>query len=117
VEIEIELAKRTDNLAKLVAATQLTLESSIRHDPQDEWVVAARAGDQGRVCEETALVEACQLRSSLRLIIEAVAGDFAFISWLASNFPPNQLRNSDDTQSRSLWHQQLCICPPQGLRE
>jgi hypothetical protein len=30
------VAKRTDNLAKLVAATQLTLESSIRHDPQDE---------------------------------------------------------------------------------
>jgi hypothetical protein len=100
-----------------VAATQPAIESSIRHDPQHEWFVAARAGDQGRVCEETALVEARPPRSSLGLIIEAVAGDFAFISWLASDFPPNQPHNSDDTQSRSLWHQQLCICPPQGLRE
>jgi hypothetical protein len=40
---EIELAKRTDYLAKLVAATELAIESSIRHYPEDEWAPLSRA--------------------------------------------------------------------------
>ena len=40
---EMELAKRTDYLTKLVAATELAIESSIRHYPQDEWAPLSRA--------------------------------------------------------------------------
>ena len=40
---EMELAKRTDYLAKLVAATELAIESSIRNYPEDEWAPLSRA--------------------------------------------------------------------------
>jgi hypothetical protein len=39
----MELAKRTDYLAKLVAATELAIESSIRNYPEDEWAPLSRA--------------------------------------------------------------------------
>ena len=38
-----ELADRTDYLAKLVAATELAIESSIRNYPEDEWAPLSRA--------------------------------------------------------------------------
>jgi hypothetical protein len=40
---EMELAKRTDYLAKLVSATELAIESSIRNYPEDEWAPLSRA--------------------------------------------------------------------------
>jgi hypothetical protein len=40
---EMELAKRTDYLAKLVAATELAIESSIQNYPKDEWAPLSRA--------------------------------------------------------------------------
>jgi tetratricopeptide (TPR) repeat protein len=39
----MEIEKRADYLAKLVAATELAIESSIRNYPEDEWATLSRA--------------------------------------------------------------------------
>jgi hypothetical protein len=40
---EMEIEKRADYLAKLVAATELAIQSSIRNYPEDEWATLSRA--------------------------------------------------------------------------
>ena len=40
---ELELEDRSEHLAKLIAATDLAIESSIRNYPEDEWARISRA--------------------------------------------------------------------------
>jgi len=40
---ELELEERSAHLSKLIAATDLAIESSIRHYPEDEWARLSRA--------------------------------------------------------------------------
>lgn len=42
-QAEMELAVRSDYLAKLVAATELAIDSSIRNNPEDIWATLSRA--------------------------------------------------------------------------